>query len=278
MLSAVVDLLCCPVCRAPFECADRTLWCTAGHSFDISKHGYVSLLGGGGSSFRSDTAEMLGARTRFLNAGFYAPILSAVRNQCAPGATILDIGAGTGHYLSAAVDASGGRGVGIDLSKIAARQLGRLPGEIGAVVADGWQPFPVADRVIDLVLSVFSPRNVPEFARVLRADGKLVVVTPTPRHLRELVNAVGMIGVDKEKSERIGNSMAGTFVRIERTLIEYSVALSHSEIADVVLMGPSAFHLTTGDVATKLSGLPDSVSVTVSTAVQVYQPVAQTLS
>ncbi|WP_374474287.1 putative RNA methyltransferase [Williamsia sp. DF01-3] len=51
MLSAVVDLLCCPVCRAPFECADRTLWCTGGHSFDISKQGYVSLLGGGGAVF-----------------------------------------------------------------------------------------------------------------------------------------------------------------------------------------------------------------------------------
>jgi 23S rRNA (guanine745-N1)-methyltransferase len=213
-----------------------------------------------------------------LDAGFYDPILSAVRDQCPPAATILDIGAGTGHYLSAAVEASGGRGVGIDLSKIAARQISRLAGDIGAIVADGWQPFPIADGVIDVALSVFSPRNIPEFARVLRADGKLAVVSPTPRHLRQLVDAVGMIGVDKDKSERIGNSMVGNFVRVERTLVEYSITPTHAEITDVVLMGPSAFHLTTHDVATRLAGLPDPLPVTVSTTVQVYQPVAHTVS
>jgi 23S rRNA (guanine745-N1)-methyltransferase len=221
---------------------------------------------------------MLGARTRFLNAGFYDPILSAVRDQCPPGATVLDVGAGTGHYLSAAVDAAAGRGVGIDLSKIAARQLGRLPGEIGAVVADGWQPFPIADGVIDVALSIFSPRNIPEFARVLAPDGRLVVVSPTPRHLAELVEAVGMIGVDKDKSERIGNSMSGRFVRTERRLLEYPITPTHSEITDVILMGPSAFHLTTQDVAARLAGLADPLSVTVSVTLQVYQPVAQTVS
>jgi 23S rRNA (guanine745-N1)-methyltransferase len=219
---------------------------------------------------------MLGARTRFLNAGFYDPILSAVCDQCPPGATVLDVGAGTGHYLSAAVDATGGRGVGIDLSKVAARQLARLPGDIGAIVADGWQPLPIADGVIDVALSIFSPRNIPEFARVLGDDGRLVVVSPTPRHLAELVEAVGMVGVDKDKSERIGNSMSGRFFRTERALLEYPITPTHSEVTDLILMGPSAFHLTTDDVAAGIGGLPDPLTVTVSVTVQVYQPVAHT--
>lgn len=271
MLSAVVDLLCCPVCRASFECADRTLWCGQGHSYDLARQGYVTLLGGAGNNFRSDTAEMLGARTRFLDGGFFDPITAAVCEQCPPGAAILDVGAGTGHYLAAAVESSGGRGVGLDLSKFAARQVSRLSGPVGAVVADGWQPLPIADAAMDVALSVFSPRNVPEFARVLAPGGVLIVVSPTPRHLAEVVDAVGMIGVDKDKPERIGNSMTGHFHRTERRLVEYPISLTHSEIADVVLMGPSAFHLTDEDVALRLSGAADSMIATVSVTVAVYQ-------
>ena len=276
MLSTVVDLLSCPVCRASLELADRTLWCAAGHSFDLARQGYVTLLGGAGSNFRSDTADMLAARTRFLDSGFFDPILSAVSRQCPPAATILEVGAGTGHYLAAAVEACGGRGVGLDLSKTAARQVSRLSDSIGAVVADGWQPFPIADEVIDVALSIFSPRNVSEFARVLRPGGTLVVVSPTPRHLGELVAQVGMIGVDKDKTERIGNSMTGHFVRTERTLVEYQIDLGHSDIADVVLMGPSAFHLTTAQVDEKLAALPDPMTVTASVTVGAYQTGLQT--
>lgn len=276
MLSAVVDLLCCPVCRAPLECADRTLLCGRGHAFDLARQGYVTLLGGAGNNFRSDTAQMLAARTRFLDGGFFDPIMSAVSEQCPSGAAILDVGAGTGHYLDAAVASSGGRGVGLDLSKLAARQISRLPGAIGAVVADGWQPLPIADAAIDVALSVFSPRNVPEFARVLGPGGTLIVVSPTPRHLAEVVETVGMIGVDKDKSVRIGNSMAGHFTRTERRLVEYPISLTHSQIADVVLMGPSAFHLTENDVHARLADSADLMTATVSVTVATYQAEAVT--
>lgn len=271
MLSAVVDLLCCPVCRAPFEGADRNLLCGQGHGFDLAKQGYVNLLGGAGNNFRSDTAQMLAARTRFLDGGFFAPIMAAVCDKCPPGAAILDVGAGTGHYLAAAVASVSGRGVGLDLSKPAARQISRLSGSIGAVVADGWQSLPIVDASIDVALSMFSPRNIPEFARVLRPGGTLIVVSPTPRHLAEVVESVGMIGVDKDKSVRIGNSMAGHFVRTERHLLEYPISLTHSQIADVVLMGPSAFHLTERDVYTRLEGVVDPMIATVSVAVAAYQ-------
>ncbi|MBA4025302.1 MAG: methyltransferase type 11 [Gordonia sp.] len=272
MLSAVVDLLCCPVCRAPLELADRTLWCGQGHNFDLARQGYVTLLGGAGNSFHSDTTEMLAARTRFLDGGFFDPILRAVGAECADGATVLDVGAGTGHYLAAAVRHGGGRGVGVDLSKLAARQISRLEGPIGAIVADAWQPLPIADGVIDVALSVFSPRNVAEFARVLAPGGRLVVVSPTPRHLTEIVAAVGMIGVDKDKSVRIGNSMAGHFTRTARSLLEYPITLSHNQVVDVVLMGPSAFHLTEQDVTSRLTGHADPMTVTVSVTAAVYQP------
>ena len=47
------------------------LACALGHSFDVAKEGHVNLMVGRGSRATGDTAEMLAARRRFLNAGHY---------------------------------------------------------------------------------------------------------------------------------------------------------------------------------------------------------------
>ena len=49
----------------------KTLACGLGHSFDVAKDGHVNLMGRGARA-TGDTAEMLAARRRFLNAGHYA--------------------------------------------------------------------------------------------------------------------------------------------------------------------------------------------------------------
>ena len=45
----------------------KTLACGLGHSFDVAKDGHVNLMGRGARA-TGDTAEMLAARRRFLNA------------------------------------------------------------------------------------------------------------------------------------------------------------------------------------------------------------------
>ena len=57
---------------------------------------------------------------------------------------------------------------------------------LALVVADLWEPVPVADAVADAVLSVFAPRNVPETARMLAPGGSWLLVTPNPGHLRRV--------------------------------------------------------------------------------------------
>jgi len=47
------------------------LACALGHSFDVAKEGHVNLMVGRGSRATGDTAEMLAARRRFLDAGHY---------------------------------------------------------------------------------------------------------------------------------------------------------------------------------------------------------------
>ncbi len=279
MLSAIIDLLDCPVCQGDLGIDESTVICDRGHTFDIARQGYVSLLSGAAGKLNSDSAVMVAARERVLSSGNFHPVSQSVVDLTT-GAAILDVGAGTGHYLArclADVGASG-RGIGMDLSKAGARAIARADERIGSVIADAWQRLPIRTGCIDTVLSVFAPRNVAEFARVLAPGGALVVVTPTPRHLAEIVAPMGMIGVDPAKPQRIGNTLGAAFARIERFSVEHTMTLDRALVADVVTMGPSAYHLTETEIAQRAAALADTVEVVCSVTVSRYlaMPTAQT--
>lgn len=280
VLPELAALLACPNCRSAVEPADRTLVCERGHSFDIARQGYVSLLTGAATKFTGDTAPMIEARERFLDAGHFDPIADLLVDTIAtPELRILEIGAGTGHYLSDILDADPeSLGVGIDISKPAARRLARAHRRCAAVVADAWQQLPIRDRSLTRVLSVFAPRNAAEIDRVLSDDGMFVVVTPTPAHLRELIGPLGMIAVDDEKPQRLAAALSGLFERIDRVELEYPMALTHADIDAVVGMGPSAHHRSAAALADRIAELPDETDVTASVLVSSYRPRRSTAS
>ena len=77
MLDEVVAALACPHCGRDLRRPDpRRLACARGHSFDVSRHGYVNLVGGGGTPVRGDTAEMIAARERVRAAGALLQLLT----------------------------------------------------------------------------------------------------------------------------------------------------------------------------------------------------------
>ena len=278
MLADVAELLACPVCRSDLELEQTVLLCSRGHSFDVARQGYVSLVTGAATKFTGDTADMVAARAAFLDAGYFDDIARTVADVVgepigdrAP--RIVEIGAGTGYYLAQAVDGSeDALGLGIDISKAAARRAARAHPRVAAVVADAWQALPILDGAMTHALSIFSPRNPDEVSRVLCADGLYIVATPTSRHLCELVAPIGMVRVDEEKTRRLGESMSAGFERIERVPVEYAVELDHAAVAAVVGMGPSAHHLSPQVRAEAIAALPAVVSVTVSVVVSAYRP------
>ncbi|KAB8190301.1 23S rRNA methyltransferase [Nonomuraea phyllanthi] len=175
-----------------------------------------------------------------------------VAGRVAP--VIVDAGAGTGHYLAAALNAmNDGIGMAFDVSKHAVRRAARVHPRAGAFVADVWRPLPIRDGVADVVIDVFAPRNGPEFRRILRPGGVAVVVTPSGRHLSPLVEELGLLSVDQEKERRLARSLEG-FVESERRSIEFEMELGHDEIAQVVGMGPSAWHADAGELAERIAG------------------------
>jgi 23S rRNA (guanine745-N1)-methyltransferase len=296
-LAAVAGRLRCPHCGAGLSFGDRALSCAAGHSYDVSRHGHVSLPAPGRRPAAGDSPEMVAAREAFLGGGHYAPLVASVaaaaRRSVEPdgrekGGCVVDLGAGTGHYLAAVLRgladgaagpiradgsgraAAGWHGLALDSSRAALCRAVQAGPRIAGVVCDAWGPLPVRDGGADLVLSVFAPRNAREIARILGPRGTLVVVTPTPTHLRELVAAVGMIGVDPDKPARLRDQLTGDLRPGSTEAVEFAIALDHEAVRAVVGMGPSAHHIDPSALAERISSLPEPICVTVAVDVATF--------
>jgi 23S rRNA (guanine745-N1)-methyltransferase len=254
----VVGVLLCPICQDGLTRSGGALRCPAGHAFDIARQGYVNLLG----RADGDTAAMVADRVAFLAAGHYAPLAGKLAEWVADSAPglVVDAGAGTGYYLDAVL-ARGGFGLALDASPLALRRAAKAHERIGAAVWDVWRPWPVRDGVAAVVLNVFAPRNGPEFHRVLRPDGTLLVVTPTQEHLAELGPA--LLSVDPRKPARLAETLA-RFERVRSAVLSYPMTLSAADVRRVIGMGPAAHH----DPA----GLDEGREVTASFLVSAYRP------
>jgi 23S rRNA (guanine745-N1)-methyltransferase len=268
-LDQVVGLLRCPVCAGDLEEDENVLRCAAGHSFDIARQGYVNLVPGSG-----DSAEMVEARDAFLAAGHFRRLSAALAAEARPDGSegaVVDLGAGTGHHLARVLDARpDARGIAMDSSQAALRRAARAHPRAAAVGADAWRELPIKDGAAALILSVFAPRNPSEMARVLAPGGALLAVTPTTRHLFELVGPLGLLSVPEDKADRLDDQLASHFSLDERRSVEHAMFLNREEAAQLVRMGPSAWHVDEQTVAERLALLPDPLTVTASTTLSRY--------
>jgi 23S rRNA (guanine745-N1)-methyltransferase len=279
-----VALLACPVCGQELRAQPdgAALRCPAGHSFDRARQGHVSLLPPGHRPPSGDSAAMVADRVAVLEAGHYGPVTAAladaVRSDGEPSA-VLDLGGGTGHHLAGLLDRlPGAVGVVLDASPYAARRAARAHERAVAVVADSWARLPVRDAAVDRVVVVFAPRNGAEIARVLRPEGRLVVVTPAADHLGELVGPLGLLRVDPDKATRLAASLEPDLVPVRTTGLRHRLLLSRAAAATVVGMGPHARHTTPEAVADGLGAMPEPIAVTVSVELATYRPRAGEVS
>lgn len=275
MLADVVHHLRCPVCAADLSLAGSALRCPAGHAFDVARQGYANLLTGRPHTGTADTPEMVAARAGFLDRGHFAPLAGLVAARAAErapsGGCVLDAGAGTGYYLAAVLDRLPDRsGMALDVSKHALRRAARSHPRAGAVVWDVWRPWPVRTGVAAVVLDVFAPRNGPEFHRVLRPDGVLIVVTPGARHLAELAGPLGLLSVDGRKAGRVAGTLGGRFRPAGAWSLELPLSLGHADVVSLAGMGPSARHLDPDTLAARVARLPEPVAVTGAFEMRVF--------
>ncbi|MFC7331140.1 putative RNA methyltransferase [Marinactinospora rubrisoli] len=272
----VLAALCCPLCQGALTGRGESLACPAGHAFDVAREGYVSLLTGRAPASGGDSADMVRARQEFLAAGHFAPLadrLAALVADVPQPGLVADIGAGTGYYLARVLDAvPGALGLALDVSRYALRRAARCHARAGAVGCDAWRGLPLRTGSVGVLLNVFAPRNGPEFRRVLRPDGLLVVVTPTEDHLGELRAALGLVEVDPRKEERLERSLGPGFGLAGDERLDVPLRLGHADARTAAGMGPSARHLAAGELDRRVAALPDPAPVTAAFRLTAYRP------
>ena len=173
----------CPVCRRPLTLTQSVYQCEKRHSFDLSRFHYVNLIRSS-KKIHGDNAEMVKARTRFLQSGAYQPLKDQLTEliQTLNPSSVLDSGCGEGYYTQLCETLKNCECFGIDLSKEALKQAGRSCPSVHFAAASVFE-LPLPDQSIDVIWSCFAPLAMAENARVLKDQGKLIVVSPGPRHL-----------------------------------------------------------------------------------------------
>ncbi|WP_119295064.1 putative RNA methyltransferase [Streptomyces sp. YIM 130001] len=270
----LLDSLRCPTCSAGLRPAPGALRCPRGHTFNIARQGYVSLLTGT-RAISGDDAAMVQARNQFLATGKYEPLSRALARLTADvlpaRGTVVDVGCGTGYYLADVLDQSpSARGLGLDASVRALRSAARSHERAAAASCDIFRLFPLVDQTADVVLNVFAPRNPSEFHRVLRGSGHLIVVRPHHQHMAELRSQVPeMVSIDPRKEQRLDRALGPFFEAVDTRHVEYTTALTRQETTHLVGMTPSARHLDHRDLHHR--GLLRD-GITVSVLITTYRP------
>ena len=122
-----------------------------------------------------------------------------------------------------------------------------------------------------MALAVFAPLPPgDELLRVTAPGARLVVVTPTPDHLAGLRERLGLLDVPAGKPDRLDERLAAGWEPAGRATSVVTVRFSRALAADVVGMGPNAWH-TDDRLRAALADLPDEVDDTVAVTVSSYR-------
>jgi 23S rRNA (guanine745-N1)-methyltransferase len=249
--------LACPLDGLPLTLTERQLRCAHGHSFDLARQGYVNLLPVQNKKSREpgDSGEMVEARRRYLDAGFYAPISQALNTlalQHLPAGTvcIVDAGCGEGYYL----DRLGGALaqyceveqaalIGLDIAKPAVIAAARRNPQITWLVASNSNPA-LLPASVDMILCMFGFPVYPAFARMLKPGGKVLLVDAGPDHLLQLREII-YPEVRKSPPPVLDKAEQSGFALIaEKTLRYDTPGLDRSAIADLLVMTPHLYRAT----------------------------------
>ena len=259
----------CPICKNKLIKDQGCYRCHKGHSFDISKEGYLNLLLKQGQKEYGDTCEMISARSTFLNIGYYRPLSDKLIKMITKLKikNMIDSGCGEGYYTNLIKKALPSIDViGIDISKTAIKSASKVNRDIFYIVA-GNQDIPIADECVDLVLNCFAPIDPIEYKRILRKFGLLVTVTPKAEHLLQLKEVLyDHVYLNKEKVDIVG------FNQIDQEILEYDIEL-HDQKAILALFMMTPYYFRTSPEGKERLAKLDSLKTRVAFVIKVYQSI-----
>jgi len=253
----------CPVCGHALSRIEKVLLCDNKHSYDIASQGYVNLILANQKKTQDpgDSKEMVAHRTAFLEQGHYDR-LSDKLNEIVIGFiekstmdfNVLDLGCGEGYYSEKLQGFLGKKNPnphvqlwGVDVSKSAIQRAAKRSQKIQFCVGNNYR-LPYLDGSIDVAFSIFSPLDSKELMRVLKPDGKIIVVRPGANHLMELASLL----YDKFELQGDSSNLPESLNRqpIDEGHVKYQIHLkSKAEISSLVGMTPYFWSLGEGKKA-----------------------------
>lgn len=237
----------CPKCQNPLIKESNSLKCSDNHCFDLSKFGYVNLLGGKKVDEHYDKKSFEN-RQLVLENGYYNHILEAISKVLENNSqfhSVLDIGCGEGFYSRQLVNKHEKTFLAFDISKdsiqLAAKSdQSRLVKWFVSDLAN----LPIQDSSIDIILDIFSPANYKEFRRVLSDDGILVKVVPVAEHVQELREKASQYLKQKDYSnQKILDHFRENFEIISEQKVVQSYNCSQQERQAFIDMTPLLFNV-----------------------------------
>lgn len=245
----------CPVCRQKMLLQEKSLLCTTGHCFDLSRNGYINLLKNTIHSKYDN--DLFTARKTVLQNGFFEKLITEIGNFMLQTESIiqnqdlkiLDAGCGEGTNLvnlTRYIRRHSSRtpvGIGLDISRegihIASREF---PGHIWSV-AD-LANSPLNDKQFDFIINILSPANYFEFNRILKDNGFLIKVIPGVFYLQEIRKILSPKSEGKPSSNKeIINLFQKKFKIINQQHFSYQQEINNNDILPFIEMTPLSWRI-----------------------------------
>lgn len=250
----------CPVCKNILVKTGNSYKCPNNHNFDIAKQGYINL-NLHNSQNTGDNTEMITARNAFLNKGYYSFLLDRINELLSPNENLVDLACGEGYYTSRFICEDK---IGIDLSKqglkIASRNDVKTTYLLNSIFHN-----PLQDNCVDNVITIFAPIAKQEIVRILKTDGKFILVKPDEKHLYELKNVL----YEKPYLNEIEDIQIDGLKLENEIKINNCATLSNEDLHNLFMMTPY-YNTTSITDKEKLNNI-ENLNITFSFIIDVYK-------
>ena len=219
----------CPVCKSELSKKDNTYKCINNHSFDIAKQGYLNL-NLKNSQNTGDNPTMIKARRDFLNKDYYQFLKDEINKLLDIEDSLIDLACGEGYYTKDFICKDK---IGIDLSK-SGLKIASNNDKNTLYLLNSIFHNPLIDKCADKIITIFAPIAKQEIVRLLKDDGRFILVKPDEYHLYELKKVL----YDKPYLNEIENIEIEGLIIEKEIKIKRVVNINKEDLNNLFMMTP----------------------------------------